>query len=60
MINELKQQIRDNLIDMDNLLDLMSIKEYKNNNYLDRTFNELQYKTKELQNKLNKLVSYIN
>lgn len=60
MINELKQQIKDNLIDMDNLLDLMSMKEYKNNNDIDRTFNELQYKTKELQNKLNKLVSYIN
>lgn len=57
MINELKQQIKENLIYMDNLLELMQLEEYQNSDELDIKFKELEETTRELNRKVEELIN---
>lgn len=60
IINQLRQQIKNNLIEMDILLDLMNLEQYQNTNESDNKFNKLRATTQELNEKVNKLVNHLN
>lgn len=60
MINELRQQIKNNIEDLYSMLDLMNTEEYKEDQELNKSYNELYNKTEELKNKLDELINNVN
>lgn len=56
LIKELEREIKDNLFDMDSLLDLMTMEEYKDDTYvLNEAFDSLRVKTEGLKDEYYKL-----
>lgn len=56
LMKELEREIKDNLFDMDSLLDLMTMKEYENDtDVLYEAFDSLKVKTEGLKDRYYKL-----
>lgn len=49
LMKDLEMEIKDNLFDMDSLIDLMSMEEYEGDKDLEEAFNNLLHQTEELK-----------
>lgn len=61
LMKELEREIKDNLFDMDSLLDLMTMEEYENDtDVLEEAFDTLKVKTEGLKEEYYKLCNELD